>query len=197
MTSGDFLRKLKLMNRRLNICAFDNSDRLAGIYYICPIEGVVDICGIDKNNVPEYPTYDSRGHVIKSGWRRALKILLSYRDIRGRPIITRDQVTKQFGGGFFLKREPNWLENIEGGNEVQNMLEAKKKDSLDKIGKEVLSRDDLLEAHEVLDKKYMTDDDREKMDRESYLFKKDPDAYARSISAEELKRVGSQWKEVK
>lgn len=40
---------------------------------------VVDICGVDKYHVPENIIYDKGGHIVKSGWRRPLLILLARR----------------------------------------------------------------------------------------------------------------------
>lgn len=193
MLASTFLGKLKKMNRRLDVCSIDNSPNLAGIYYRCPKEGILDICGIDKNFIPEYPEFDSRGHVIRSGWRRSIKILLNVKTIDGEPIITREKVKKQFGDGFFDVREPNWLRNIESGNEVNNLLEKRKARALDRTGVAALSKEDLLEAHAILDKNYKTNEDRDKMDRETWAFKKDPNAYVQSVSGEELNKVRSNW----
>lgn len=75
MLSGDFERKLRRLNRKLRIFCGDNDQRPAGIFHVVRGE-FVEICGIDKNQVPERSILAPNGSHIKGGWRRALRILM-------------------------------------------------------------------------------------------------------------------------
>lgn len=84
MLSGDFARKLKQLNKNLRISCGDDPKRAACLYYSVYNMGVdedetdyVEICGIDKNEVPEWLILDETNHIVKSGWRRVLNILIS------------------------------------------------------------------------------------------------------------------------
>lgn len=76
MLAGDFQKKLRKLNPRLRIYA-GNSDPSwpAGIYHVVRGE-YTEICGIDKNIVPEHSVRAENGAHIRGGWRRALKILI-------------------------------------------------------------------------------------------------------------------------
>ena len=75
MLAGDFARKLRKLNPNLRIfCSNDNS-KPAGIFTVVRGE-YKEICGIDKNYIPEHITYREDGRIIRSGWRRAIKILV-------------------------------------------------------------------------------------------------------------------------
>jgi hypothetical protein len=76
MLSGEFERKLQKLNKNLRVCCGDNPNRPAGLYYIQCGE-YIQVCGVDKNWVGENIEYDYKGHIIKSGWKRVLKILAS------------------------------------------------------------------------------------------------------------------------
>jgi len=77
MLAGDFARKLKKLNRNLNIyCVSDVEWRHAGIFHVVRGE-FTEICGIDKNIVPEHSIFAPNGSHVKGGWRRALKILIN------------------------------------------------------------------------------------------------------------------------
>jgi len=75
MLSCDFATKICQLNRKLRIACGNNSSRPAGLYIIINGEEV-NICGIDKNFIPEYIIYDKIGHIVKSGWRRPIQILI-------------------------------------------------------------------------------------------------------------------------
>lgn len=75
MLAGDFERKLRKLNKKLRIFCGDNDARPAGIFQVIRGE-YTEICGIDKNYVPEHSIRAPHGAHIKGGWRRALKILI-------------------------------------------------------------------------------------------------------------------------
>lgn len=76
-STGTFYRNLKKLNPRLEICSFNDSGKLAGLF-IKNHDGeeYFDICGVDKQFVPEYTEWDAAGHIIKSGWRRVYFMLV-------------------------------------------------------------------------------------------------------------------------
>jgi len=75
MIPGEFLRRLQKLNSKLRVCCKDGP-YAAGLYIIESGE-YVDICGIDKNWVPEHTAYDKHtGQRTRSGWRRVLRILI-------------------------------------------------------------------------------------------------------------------------
>lgn len=75
ISTGLFVRALKRLNPALRVCSFEGSKRLAGLYLINKRGEWEDICGVDKQIVPAYATFDDGGHIIQSGWRRVFHIL--------------------------------------------------------------------------------------------------------------------------
>jgi hypothetical protein len=78
ISTGLFVRALKRLNPALRVCSFEGSDKLAGLYLINKQGEWEDICGVDKQSVPAYATFDDGGHVVRAGWRRTLWILLQH-----------------------------------------------------------------------------------------------------------------------
>lgn len=78
MLAGDFARKLRKLNSKLRIYCGDDKSKPAGLYYIHGGQ-YCEICGVDKNYVPEFIISDSKGHIVKSGWRRVVNILVNKR----------------------------------------------------------------------------------------------------------------------
>lgn len=95
ISTAKFLRQLKVLNPKLRVCAFENSNKLAGLYYIDSTGEWFDICGVDKDFVPEYTEYDAQGHIIKSGWRRVYLMLVQLK------LTTPSQINKVCPG-FYL-----------------------------------------------------------------------------------------------
>lgn len=84
MLSGEFQRKLRSVNNRLRIWCGDNPTRPAGIYKVNKFGEYEEVCGIDKNYVPELTTQREDGLILKGGWRRAIHILIRARLIERR-----------------------------------------------------------------------------------------------------------------
>lgn len=78
MLSGDFERRLRKLNRKLHIFCGNNPRTPAGIFIEAPWdpEGYEEICGIDKNYVPEHTEWNEDGSIRKGGWRRVLRHLI-------------------------------------------------------------------------------------------------------------------------
>lgn len=101
--------KLKKLNPRLRVCQFESSYNLPGIYYIDGRGDIIDICATDCGWVPAYPEFNVSGRLTKSGYRRAIFILLHIK------MTTRDKVRKYFGSGFFERRTPA-LSKVQGNS---------------------------------------------------------------------------------
>lgn len=78
MLSGEFHRKLRRLNPELRIWCGDNDHRPACLYRVT-VEGFTEICGVDKQWVPEHTEFFPDGQIKKAGWRRTLRILIQNR----------------------------------------------------------------------------------------------------------------------
>lgn len=76
MLSGDVERNLRKLNKRIRIFCGDDDTKPAGVFIVAGGE-YTEICGIDKNYVPEYTRWNDQGFIVKSGYRRVLKILVA------------------------------------------------------------------------------------------------------------------------
>lgn len=79
MMSGDFYQKLRKLNSKLRVFCGDRVDTAAGLYIINKQGEYEELCGVDKNFINEWPTYDRLGKMKKGGWNRVLKLLVSKR----------------------------------------------------------------------------------------------------------------------
>jgi len=95
MLSGDFERKLRRLNNKLRIFCGDNDKYAAGIFIVSPSGEYTEICGIDKNYIPEFAQYSDDGRIQKGGWRRALKILIE------KGLIHKNQAQKEFNAYLY------------------------------------------------------------------------------------------------
>jgi hypothetical protein len=90
MMAGDFQQKLRKLNSKLHIFCGDDPSKPAGIYFVENGE-YMDVCGIDKNWVPEHQERYADGRIKKGGWRRALRIMIQRR------LIDRFKAERVFG----------------------------------------------------------------------------------------------------
>jgi hypothetical protein len=90
MLSGQVERNLRKLNRNVRIFCGDNPSRPAGVWYYTGNGEYEEICGIDKNFVPEHAEFNDNGTHRKGGWRRVLKILIQKR------LIDRSRAEKVF-----------------------------------------------------------------------------------------------------
>jgi hypothetical protein len=100
MLSGDFERKLRRLNPKIHIYCGDNDKFAAGIYIVSRGE-YTEICGADKNYVPEFTMYSEDGRIQKSGWRRILRILVK------KGLVHRAKAEKVFGARLTGVRAPS------------------------------------------------------------------------------------------
>lgn len=75
MLVGSFQRKIKQLNSQLHFIASSDQTKPIALYKITD-NSIEHICGTDRNDVPEFSFYDKKGHIVKSGWRRTLTILI-------------------------------------------------------------------------------------------------------------------------
>jgi hypothetical protein len=93
MLAGEFERKLRKLNRNLRIFCGDNDSRAAGLFTVVRNE-YKEICGVDKNFIPEYTIKDNFGYIVKSGFRRIIKLLIN------QGYIDRKQAEREFSLSF-------------------------------------------------------------------------------------------------
>lgn len=147
ITTGTWLRCLKVLNPKLRVCSFENSNRLAGLYLINKQGEWEDICGVDKTSVPAYATFDAGGHIIKSGWRRVIWVLLQ----NG---YTSPEAAKKVCRGFFDSNACKYDRFVGGtaGDPIDNKLVKFAMSATDAVKNEegewveVLKKDQILEV---------------------------------------------------
>jgi hypothetical protein len=162
MLSGDFQRVVKQLNPRLRICSLDGSKNAAGIYYIDPIEGYISVCGVDKNYVPERTEVDEIGHILKSGWRRVVNILLA------RNLTTREKV-KKIWPSFFEQHIPSV--SFCNDDPIFKKIVKYETDEENKRGVAGMTSDQIFEVAEEVRKKD-TDAKKEQAEKDKWELKK-------------------------
>lgn len=143
MLLGDFGRKLKKLNKNLWIIAKDTG-KPAGINL--RFEGEwVNICSIDKNDIPMLPIRDKAGHYVKGGWRRAIKNLIDRR------LIDRRQAERVFRCGFDVPN-PGWRPEADPVMKTLQEIREKRlvKDGKGKDGKVPFKRNDIMDMASVV-----------------------------------------------
>jgi hypothetical protein len=94
MQTRDFERKLKLLNPKLHIYYGVDDSKSAGVWYDAPGwngSEVEELCGVPKENIPEWSEMSPTGKMLKGGWNRVLVLLVSNK------IIDRHASYKYFG----------------------------------------------------------------------------------------------------
>lgn len=186
-------QKLRQLNPALRVCQFENSTHLPGVYYVHPRDGIVDICATDLGWIPATPEYDSRGYLVKSGYRRVVHTLLALK------LTTREKVRKVFGQSFFECRYPKptvtqtrsvqqqWSEMMKDERKQKAILgDAQVVDVSDPLvdkmhkmelennsrrGKSTLDGDQFVELADDV-KKQMTDDQLQNLDEAKFNYDK-------------------------
>ena len=106
MLAGDFQAKLRKLNPKLRIFCGNDDHRPAGIYQVIRGE-YTEICGIDKHYVPEWSIREENGAIIKSGWRRALKILIN------KGLVDREYAQKLFNARLHYRKPKKQRCNVD------------------------------------------------------------------------------------
>lgn len=190
MTQIRWYKLLRALNPRLRVCQFDNSKHLPGVYYVDEREGIMDICATDVEWVPAMPVTDSRGFLVKSGYRRVVFTLLTLK------LTTPEKVRKVFPG-FFESHYPKptatqtrslhkeWSEMMKDERRRANIIgDAQHVDIADPVmdkmremelenhyrkGSAALSGDQFVELAEGV-KDQMTDEQRENLDEAKFNY---------------------------
>lgn len=160
MYSGEFQRCLRRLNPKLRICCGETS-HAAGIYYIDPFEGYIQVCGVDKGWVPVATTVDDVGHILKSGWYRVVKILLANK-------LTTPRKVQEVWPNFFLSRIPaaTWYNQDAIVRKIGKFVSEEE----DKRGDQGMTADQIMEVSEDIHKK---DTEWQKLDRDKAKFELD------------------------
>lgn len=116
MLASDFQRRIKNLNPKLRIFCGDRADTPAGLYIV---EGgeYVELCGVDKNYINEWPSYNRQGKMIRGGWRRVLFLLVT------KKLIDRRQSYRQFGY-WTEHREPAYVTELSGIDKAISQMTA-------------------------------------------------------------------------
>ena len=135
MLSGTFAGKLRQLDPHFRVYCHSNPNLPAGLYYEDG-KDLVHICGVDRSEVPEFTIWNGP-FILKSGWRRTLKILV------GKQLVTKYKVAKVFGVHLEYgdrPKQPRWV------NPIQEALkEAYKQGAKKSPG--YIELDDLLQIH--------------------------------------------------
>lgn len=99
MLASDFQKKLRKLNSKLHIYCGDNPAKPAGVYIINKAGEYEELCGVPKNYINEWPTYDAYGKMTRGGWNRVLRLLV-YKKMADR------QRTYKYFGRWDEHREP-------------------------------------------------------------------------------------------
>jgi hypothetical protein len=97
MLAGEFARRLKKLNPKLEVFFGSNPRLNATLYYkVWDTDrfDYITICAVDKSYVPENTVIDETNHIVKGGWRRVINILLS------RKLVDRSKAERLFDTKF-------------------------------------------------------------------------------------------------
>lgn len=115
MLPGAFARKLRALNPHLKIWCKDDPRFSAGLFHV--VHGdYTEICGVDKNEVPEHTVCAKDGRIIKTGWRRVLRILI------GKKLVRLQDAERMFDANLRKRWLPILTEDNQG--KVQRRLQT-------------------------------------------------------------------------
>jgi hypothetical protein len=141
LLTSTFFHAIKKLNPKLRIYCGNESKQLAGLYVIENGE-IIDICGVDKEYVPAYASFDNGGHVIKSGWRRVFWILL------GAKYTTFEQIMKVCPGFFDSRacRADRFVGGVQGDPVENKLLKySMENNNGDPFGDAMLTKEQILD----------------------------------------------------
>lgn len=142
MLSGEFQRNLRKCNYKLRIYCGDNEVRPAGIYKVNQVGEYEEVCGIDKNYVPELMTQRQDGLILKGGWRRAMNVLIKAK------LVDQKVAEKVFKTRFDFK--PRRVIVQYESDRIKHAIEKATVDNMVRTGKPALNRDQIMDfAKEV------------------------------------------------
>ena len=142
MLAGEFQRNLRRCTTKLRIFCGDNNERPAGIYKVNHLGEYEEVCGIDKNYVPELTTQREDGLILKGGWRRAMNILIKAK------LVEKRIAEKVFNTRFDFKPRKVIIEYE--SDKIKHAIEKATVDNMVRTGKPALNRDQIMDfAKEV------------------------------------------------
>lgn len=137
MLSGEFQRKLRRLNPELRIWCGNDDSKAAGLYQVVKNEYDA-IMGVDKNYIPEWPSYDEKGHIVLSGWRRVLNVLIFQKKL-----VDLRYTEKVFRTRFYpWSRGPK---NIIEEKSLDRYIREAQSYGVDKDGNPKMRRDDVMD----------------------------------------------------
>jgi hypothetical protein len=93
MLIGTFHKYVQQCNPKLRFLSSSDESKPIGLYYIDDFK-IEHVCGTDRFCTPEFIEFDSVGHIVKSGWRRTIDILIS------KKYVSADKASAIFGSCF-------------------------------------------------------------------------------------------------
>jgi hypothetical protein len=146
MLSCDFHRKIRKLNPHFRIISNERPDFPAGLYYVDARTGPMQVCGVDKNYIPEHTIWNKQ-FIAKGGWRRTLNIIhhkgLAPKRLIEKVFSTHLDVRKREARGKWVDPIQDALNQaVEHGEQV-----ARRKFGVENSGHVEL--DDLLQIHRM------------------------------------------------
>lgn len=142
MEPGEFQRKLRKCSHKLRIFCGDNDARPAGIYKVNHVGEYEEVCGIDKNSVPELTTQRQDGLILKGGWRRAMNILIKAN------LVEKRIAERVFNTRFDFRPRRVIIEYE--SDKIKHAIEKATVDNMVRTGKPALNKDQIMDfAKEV------------------------------------------------
>lgn len=114
--ASDFQQKIHSLNHKLRIYCGDNDSMPAGLYIIDSTGEYTELCGVDKNYINEWPSYDRYGKMLKGGWHRVLRLLVSKR------LVDRRHSYRLFGRWDVHREPPFVIEASPIDNSINDLM---------------------------------------------------------------------------
>lgn len=144
MLSGEFQRNLRKCSKNLRIFCGDNDARPAGIYKVNNLGEYEEVCGIDKNFVPELTTQREDGLILKGGWRRAINILINAK------LLDRYVAERVFGTRFDGRTRKTVIQY--DTDKLKHAIERTTVENMMKTGKPALNKDQIMDFAKAVNK---------------------------------------------
>lgn len=143
MLASDFQSKLRKLNKNIRIYCGDNDSRLAGVFHVVDGE-YIDIIGVDKNYLPEWPKVDEQGRIVKSGWRRVMRVLIE------KKLVDRRRAEAVFGTQIIGVRRPPIVVNYQ--DPIEKQIQAAMVRGFMKTGKASMKKDEVMDLAKEIEK---------------------------------------------
>jgi hypothetical protein len=145
MLASDFQRKVRKCNTDLHIYCGNDDSKPAGLYFVKQGQ-YQEICGVDKNWLPEWPITNEKGRILKGGWRRAVKVLIE------RKLVDAHKAERVFGTQLIGNRKPSVTTTW--SDPVEKEIQANYVKNFSKTGKPTLKRDEVMDLAKEITKQH-------------------------------------------